>query len=125
MSEEEQSHVQRAAHLCKSDLVSLMVGEFAELQGVMGRTYALHAGEPAVVADAIRDHYKPAGASDDVSPGDVGRSSGSQTGSTLWSGASASGSRRRGRRIRSRYGGRASGSCARSSRRGGGTRASP
>ena len=72
MSEQEQSQVQRAAHLCKSDLVSLMVGEFPELQGVMGRTYALHAGEPAAVADAIRDHYKPAGASDDVSPGDVG-----------------------------------------------------
>ncbi|MGO8998202.1 MAG: glycine--tRNA ligase subunit beta [Polyangiaceae bacterium] len=68
----EQAHVTRAAHLCKSDLVSLMVGEFPELQGAMGRTYALHAGEPAAVADAIRDHYRPAGASDDVSPGDVG-----------------------------------------------------
>jgi glycyl-tRNA synthetase beta chain len=72
VSEEMRAHAVRAAHLCKSDLVSLMVGEFPELQGEMGRTYALHAGEPAAVADAIRDHYKPTGASDDVSPGDVG-----------------------------------------------------
>jgi glycyl-tRNA synthetase beta chain len=72
MSDLEQVHVKRAAHLCKSDLVSLMVGEFPELQGTMGRTYALHAGEPAAVADAIRDHYKPVGAADDVAPGDVG-----------------------------------------------------
>jgi glycyl-tRNA synthetase beta chain len=64
--------VVRAAHVCKADLVSLMVGEFPELQGYMGRAYALHAGEPQAVADAIRDHYKPVGASDDVSPGDAG-----------------------------------------------------
>ena len=53
--------VARAAHLCKSDLVSLMVGEFPELQGAMGRAYALHAGERAPVADAVRDHYLPLG----------------------------------------------------------------
>ncbi|KCZ90825.1 glycyl-tRNA ligase subunit beta [Hyphomonas johnsonii MHS-2] len=57
---------ERAARLCKADLVSEMVGEFPELQGVMGRYYALAAGEPASVADAIRDHYKPQGPSDAV-----------------------------------------------------------
>ena len=43
-----------------------MVGEFPELQGVMGRYYALHDKEDAAVADAIRDHYKPVGPSDAV-----------------------------------------------------------
>ena len=57
---------ERAARLAKADLVSEMVGEFPELQGVMGRYYALEAGETAVVADAIRDHYKPQGPSDYV-----------------------------------------------------------
>lgn len=56
----------RAATLAKADLVSQMVGEFPELQGVMGRYYALAQGEPADIADAIRDHYKPAGQGDDV-----------------------------------------------------------
>ncbi len=56
----------RAAHLAKADLVTGMVGEFPELQGVMGRYYALHDGEPDVVADAIRDHYAPKGPSDAV-----------------------------------------------------------
>jgi glycyl-tRNA synthetase beta chain len=51
----------RAAELAKADLVSGMVGEFPELQGVMGRYYALHDGEPNEVADAIRDHYAPRG----------------------------------------------------------------
>ncbi len=51
----------RAAHLAKADLVTGMVGEFPELQGVMGRYYALHDGEPRSVADAIRDHYAPRG----------------------------------------------------------------
>lgn len=58
--------VKRAGELCKSDLVSGMVGQFPELQGVMGRYYALAQKEDAAVADAIRDHYKPAGAEDDV-----------------------------------------------------------
>ncbi len=49
----------RAARLCKADLTTGVVGEFPELQGVMGRYYALHDGEDADVADAIRDHYKP------------------------------------------------------------------
>jgi glycyl-tRNA synthetase beta chain len=57
---------ERAARLAKADLVSEMVGEFPELQGVMGRYYALAAGEDARVADAIRDHYKPQGPSDAV-----------------------------------------------------------
>ncbi|MCC5980292.1 MAG: glycine--tRNA ligase subunit beta, partial [Oceanicaulis sp.] len=55
-----------AAKLAKADLVSQMVYEFPELQGVMGRYYALAAGEPAEIADAIRDHYKPQGPSDAV-----------------------------------------------------------
>jgi glycyl-tRNA synthetase beta chain len=63
--------IERAARLCKCDLVTLMVGEFPELQGHMGRAYAAAEGEPAPVADAIRDHYKPVGAQDDVAPDDV------------------------------------------------------
>ena len=60
--------VARATRLCKCDLVTLMVGEFPELQGHMGRAYALAQGEAAPVANAIRDHYKPVGAQDDVAP---------------------------------------------------------
>lgn len=56
------AHAVRAAHLAKFDLVTLMVGEFPELQGEMGRTYALRAGEPLAVADAVRDHYAPVSA---------------------------------------------------------------
>jgi glycyl-tRNA synthetase beta chain len=63
--------VERAAHLCKFDLVALMVGEFPELQGEMGRAYAKHAGEADAVADAVRDHYRPAFATDAVAPSDV------------------------------------------------------
>ena len=55
-----------AARVAKLDLRSAMVGEFPELQGVMGRYYALEAGLPAAVADAARDHYSPLGPSDDV-----------------------------------------------------------
>ncbi len=54
----------RAAMLSKADLVTGMVGEFPELQGVMGRYYALAQGESAAVANAISDHYKPMGPSD-------------------------------------------------------------
>lgn len=57
---------ERAARLCKNDLVSEMVYEFPELQGVMGRYYALEAAEDEKVANAIRDHYKPQGPSDEV-----------------------------------------------------------
>ncbi len=55
-----------AARIAKADLRSAMVGEFPELQGVMGRYYALEAGRDAAVADAARDHYSPLGPSDDV-----------------------------------------------------------
>ncbi|WP_411820789.1 glycine--tRNA ligase subunit beta [Hyphococcus formosus] len=57
---------ERAAMLAKADLVTGMVYEFPELQGVMGRYYAIEQGESADIADAIRDHYKPAGQDDDV-----------------------------------------------------------
>jgi glycyl-tRNA synthetase beta chain len=57
---------ERAARLAKADLTSEMVGEFPELQGVMGRYYALAQGEDASVAEAIGDHYKPQGPSDRV-----------------------------------------------------------
>ncbi len=52
-------HSERAARLCKADLVSQMVGEFPKLQGVMGRVYALAQGEPEAVAVAIEEHYRP------------------------------------------------------------------
>ncbi len=55
---------ERAAWLCKADLLTGMVGEFPELQGVMGRYYALNDGEPAEVADAIEAHYRPRFAGD-------------------------------------------------------------
>ena len=55
-----------AAMLCKADLVTEMVGEFPELQGIMGGYYARAEGLPDAVADAIRDHYKPVGQGDDV-----------------------------------------------------------
>jgi glycyl-tRNA synthetase beta chain len=71
MSEGRRTAIARAARLCKCDLVTLMVGEFPELQGHMGRAYAAARGEPQEIADAIRDHYKPLGGQDGVAPGDV------------------------------------------------------
>jgi len=56
----------RAAHLAKADLVTGMVGEFPELQGLMGRYYATAQGEPADIANAIEQHYKPLGPTDKV-----------------------------------------------------------
>ncbi|WP_447728507.1 glycine--tRNA ligase subunit beta [Sphingomonas koreensis] len=56
----------RAAELAKADLVTGMVGEFPELQGLMGGYYAAAQGEDAAVAEAIGDHYKPVGQGDDV-----------------------------------------------------------
>lgn len=56
--------VEQAARLCKADLVTGMVGEFPELQGIMGRYYALGEKLPASVADALGDHYAPAGPND-------------------------------------------------------------
>jgi glycyl-tRNA synthetase beta chain len=64
--------VKEAVLLCKADLVTQMVGEFPELQGVMGQNYALASGKPTAVADGIFEHYLPRGAGD--------RLPGSQTG---------------------------------------------
>jgi glycyl-tRNA synthetase beta chain len=63
---------ERAAILAKADLLSGMVGEFPELQGVMGRYYALDQEEDPTVADAIAAHYKPLGPSDQVPHEPVG-----------------------------------------------------
>lgn len=57
---------ERAARIAKADLRSGMVGEFPELQGIMGRYYALEAGEPADIADAASDHWRPKGEGDEV-----------------------------------------------------------
>jgi len=57
---------ERATRIAKADLRSGMVGEFPELQGIMGRYYALEAGEPAPIADAARDHWRPKGEGDAV-----------------------------------------------------------
>ena len=57
---------EQAARLCKADLTTEMVGEFPELQGLMGGYYARAEGLPGAVADAIRDHYKPVGQGDEV-----------------------------------------------------------
>ena len=62
----------RAASLCKADLVSQMVFEFPELQGIIGEDYALASGESAAVALAIREHYLPRGADDDLPTSDAG-----------------------------------------------------
>ena len=61
-----------AAMLAKTDLITDMVGEFPELQGTMGRYYALNDGLDVAVADAIEDHYKPRFAGDELPRGDVG-----------------------------------------------------
>jgi len=62
---------ERAAWLAKADLVTGMVGEFPELQGTMGRYYALHDGEPREVADAIEAHYRPRYSGDRLPDGAV------------------------------------------------------
>ncbi len=62
----------QAALLAKADLLTDMVGEFPELQGIMGRYYALHDGLPADITDAIEDHYKPRFAGDTLPRGQVG-----------------------------------------------------
>ncbi|WP_266158454.1 glycine--tRNA ligase subunit beta [Dyella silvatica] len=63
----------RAAALSKCDLLTRMVGEFPELQGVMGRYYAAHHGEPADVADALDSYYQPRFAGDAIAAGKVGQ----------------------------------------------------
>ena len=68
----EAAELSEAAELCKLDLTSSMVGEFPELQGIIGRVYALHEGASAPVADAILEHYLPRGAADELPKGDAG-----------------------------------------------------
>ncbi len=65
-------HAEQAAVLAKADLLTDMVGEFPELQGIMGRYYAQHDGLPGDVADAVEDHYKPRFAGDSLPRGRVG-----------------------------------------------------
>ncbi|CAN7229414.1 glycine--tRNA ligase subunit beta [Variovorax sp. LjRoot84] len=65
-------HAVQAAQLAKADLVTDMVGEFPELQGTMGRYYALHDGLEPAVADAVEDHYKPRFAGDELPRNPVG-----------------------------------------------------
>ena len=60
------NEAQRAAELCKCDLLTAMVGEFPELQGIMGTYYALADGEPEEIATAIREHYLPRAAGDEL-----------------------------------------------------------
>ncbi|RKY03632.1 MAG: glycine--tRNA ligase subunit beta [Spirochaetes bacterium] len=67
-----QEKIDRAATLCKADLVSGMVGEFPKLQGVMGRIYAIKAGEDIEVADAIYEHYLPRFSGDKLPTGPIG-----------------------------------------------------
>jgi glycyl-tRNA synthetase beta chain len=62
----DRAETERAAELCKCDLLTAMVGEFPELQGIMGTYYALADGEAPEVAVAIREHYLPRGAGDEL-----------------------------------------------------------
>jgi glycyl-tRNA synthetase beta chain len=62
----ERAETERAAELCKCDLLTAMVGEFPELQGIMGTYYALADGETPEVAVAIKEHYLPRGAGDEL-----------------------------------------------------------
>ena len=68
----DRTHVERAARLAKADLRTLMVGEFPELQGIMGEYYARHDGETTDVALAIREHYQPRFAGDALPTSKVG-----------------------------------------------------
>ncbi|MCY7335230.1 MAG: glycine--tRNA ligase subunit beta [Chamaesiphon sp.] len=66
LSPEQCQHIDRAALLCKADLVTQMVGEFPELQGIMGSKYAIANGESTAVATAIFEHYLPRNAEDSL-----------------------------------------------------------
>lgn len=66
MEQQTKSKIDRAASICKFDLVTNMVGEFTELQGVMGEKYAVLFGEDKDVAKAINEHYKPRSADDSL-----------------------------------------------------------
>jgi glycyl-tRNA synthetase len=72
LDKEEVATAARAAHLCKADLASKMVVEMTSLQGIMGRYYAQHSGEPEAVAQAIFEHYLPRFAGDSVPGGKPG-----------------------------------------------------
>jgi glycyl-tRNA synthetase beta chain len=72
LPEETANHARRAAHLCKHDLVSQMVGEFPELQGIMGAKYLLAEGESRPVALAVLEHYRPRFATDDLPESEAG-----------------------------------------------------
>ncbi|MBT3414400.1 MAG: glycine--tRNA ligase subunit beta [Nitrospina sp.] len=69
---DKKSQALRAAQLCKADLMTLMVYEFPELQGIMGGYYAAHSGEEPEVAQAIKEHYRPAFAGDDPPASELG-----------------------------------------------------
>ncbi len=72
LTDVERRSAMRAAQLCKADLMTEMVVEMTSLQGVMGEKYALRAGEPAEVAQAIREHYLPRAADDELPASRVG-----------------------------------------------------
>ncbi len=67
------TQAKRAATLSKCDLMSQMVGEFPELQGIMGDYYSRHQQEDSIIAEAIADHYKPKGFADDMPRSAIGR----------------------------------------------------
>ena len=73
LTQSDESLVDRAARLSKADLLTGMVGEFPELQGIMGGHYARHDGESAAVAEAIAEHYRPRFAGDDLPQTDLGQ----------------------------------------------------
>ncbi|MEK4825046.1 glycine--tRNA ligase subunit beta [Niallia sp. FSL W8-0951] len=72
LTSEEKQDVDRAAQIAKFDLVTNMVYEFPELQGLMGERYAIQKGEKASVANAINEHYMPRHADDETAPSNVG-----------------------------------------------------
>jgi len=69
LSSQEKRFAYEAALICKNDIISEVVGEFPNLQGIMGYYYALKSGKSQEIASAIRDHYKPQGPSDNVPEG--------------------------------------------------------
>jgi glycyl-tRNA synthetase beta chain len=73
LSKDDRNQIERAARLCKADLVTQMVYEFPELQGVMGQKYALASGESDTVATAIFEHYLPRGAGDRLPQTEAGQ----------------------------------------------------
>ncbi len=73
LSREETDWARQAAHFCKADLLTEMVGEFPALQGVMGRIYAIEEGLPEQVGRAIEEHYLPRRSGDPLPPSRVGR----------------------------------------------------